>query len=950
MKEQISRFIIALFIGATILLLYRYHRGYDDSIAYNVTTSAESTEFAAYPFSKGPFQFSFKGDTYSLAEVFAAGPITRDINAETGILILILIGLALTLSVVTTLSRTFFIGVMALFILFIIGLKLQDIGFFGFDSESSFASIVVMALIVLPSYLFHAFFPEVKTLIRFLTFSIVIAGIVLFSGVSQQELVDQFTVGSNFGLIIIGILFLFFIAEENVFAILYLITKSKGGKNNHIHFVVFSLVYLGILGLYYGKKSGSISTEVAFFDPFVLLVVSGLVALWSYGHKVDLYKNLFSSEEMRNLIAALGIITFGFLSLAMYRGNDAIYEGFHYVIVYAHLAFGIFFLIYVLINLLTPLVSGLEVYKVVYKSQNFPYASARLAGMVGVAAFFFLANKEPLLLFKAGQYNYLGAQSEAKGEDLLAVGYYDEGTVFGHDNHFSNYKLAYRELQKGDFQEANFRFGRAALRYPSPQAYINKSSTYALMSEATPSLVALKEGLKDFPKNPQLQNNLGLTYIDQDKINEAVELLSDNSLSGEWTNANLVNLWKIKPTTESAEEDFDRGNVAVKANVLNNLLKSGNQSNISFDTASLYPSYPLHRLAYLINASWYFTNEEIPREIERTLANPVNETVFWKAKWAAALSLYGQGKINDALRTIDQLIPESTEDQKARLFNHMGLIALSQHSIEEALRFFEKAVAEGSQAALLNKQASLLEIANFEEAANWSEYLVSIDSSYQGLQQDLSAIETPSGLSEDLQKMRLYYYYKQYSLAEISVLLKDAPDTYVQSMWAKVAKETISTGDIETYLHYKGVFDSYLEKEFFTEPELVLALLNNKQVPASDHPVSQIVLSGDTSKIHELVNIANLNAYNEPLVLGIVNYAESRDLNTAYQILVEAIDINKTNVVYRKRYVMAAIKSGLNNYANDMLNELKTMISPSEHQQLINTASALKETLAESAW
>ena len=97
-------------------------------------------------------------------------------------------------------------------------------------------------------------------------------------------------------------------------------------------------------------------------------------------------------------------------------------------------------------------------------------------------------------------------------------------------------------------------------------------------------------------------------------------------------------------------------------------------------------------------------------------------------------------------------------------------------------------------------------------------------------------------------------------------------------------------------------------------------------------------------------NIANLNAYNEPLVLGIVNYAESRDLNTAYQILVEAIDINKTNVEFRKRYVMAAIKSGLNNYANDMLNELKTMISPSEHQQLINTASALKETLAESAW
>ncbi|MBE63508.1 MAG: hypothetical protein CMB89_14200 [Flammeovirgaceae bacterium] len=950
MKEQISRFIIALFIGATILLLYRYHRGYNDSISHNVTTTAETTEFAAYPFTKGPFQFSFTGDIYSLAEVFSAGQIQRDINAETGFLILILIGISLILTVVTKLPRYLFIGIMALFILFIITWNLGDVGIFGMDPESSLSMVIIMMAIILPSYIYHAFYPEVNTLIRFGTFTAILAAIVLFSGVSQQVLIDQFTIGSHFGLVIIGVLFLFLISEENVFAILYLITKSKGGKNNHVHFIVFSLVYLGIVGLYYGKKSGAIETEVAFFDPFILLAISGLVALWSYGHKQDIYQKLLSSEDMRSLLAALGIVTLGFLSLSMYRGNDSDYEAFHYLIVYTHLAFGVFFLVYVLINLFTPLVEGLEVYKIVYKSQNFPYASARLAGMVAIAAFFYYSNKEPYFLLRAAQYNYLGAQAEANGEELLALGYYRQGTVFGHDNHFSNYKLAYKELQKGDINEANFRFGRAAIRYPSPQAYLNKSSTYAMMSEATPSLVTLKEGLLDFPSNPQLQNNLGLTYADQGKIEEAVDLLSESNLKGEWTNANLVNLWKIKQNSEGAGPDYNNGNLAVKANVLHNLLLSGQMAKIPFDTAFLYPSYQLHRLAFLINASWYFQDPAIPREIEMALGSAVTEDVYWNAKRSAALSLYGLGNINSSLRTIDQLIPDSSGELKARLFNQMGLIALSQHSIDEALRFFESAIAEGSKAALLNKQACLLEKGAFEDAKNWASYLVSIDSGYMGLQNDLKTIERKEGLSEDLQKMALYYHYEDYSNVEMSIILNDAPPSFIQSMWTKLAKTVLMNNDMEAYLEYKGVFYDLLEEESFVEPELVLTLLNGKKIPETNHPVSQVIYSEDSTQLVQLKELMNQNAYNEPLILGIVNYLEDKNLHLGYEILVEAIDINKSNLDIRKKFVIVALKSGLTNYADEMLAELKGKLSSSEYQNLNIQANELKETLAKDQW
>ena len=94
----------------------------------------------------------------------------------------------------------------------------------------------------------------------------------------------------------------------------------------------------------------------------------------------------------------------------------------------------------------------------------------------------------------------------------------------------------------------------------------------------------------------------------------------------------------------------------------------------------------------------------------------------------------------------------------------------------------------------------------------------------------------------------------------------------------------------------------------------------------------------------------NQNAYNEPLILGIVNYLEDKNLHLGYEILVEAIDINKSNLDIRKKFVIVALKSGLTNYADEMLAELKGKLSSSEYQNLNIQANELKETLAKDQW
>ncbi|MEQ9307133.1 MAG: hypothetical protein RJQ14_24680, partial [Marinoscillum sp.] len=504
---------------------------------------------------------------------------------------------------------------------------------------------------------------------------------------------------------------------------------------------------------------------------------------------------------------------------------------------------------------------------------------------------------------------------------------------------------------KQDIEEANYRFGRATLRYPSPHAFINQAGTFAKLNEATPSLISLKEGLLRFPDNPQLQNNLGLTYADMGKKSQAVEVLSKSTLKGEWTNANLVNLWKVVDmNADKAADDFDHGNLAVKTNVLYAALGTDLRPELDFDTTYIYPSYPLHRLAFLINASSYFSNPEIPEHLIRSLRNPVSEEMYRSAQKAAAMAYFGQGNINQALFRLDILTIEVSGKLKSNYLNEMGMIALSQHAITEALRFFELAIAEGSEAALLNKQACLLELGDMKAALDWSGYLISIDSAYVTLANDLRSIQDRTNLSDDLQLYRLYYFYQEYSNAEISALLNEADRSYALSLWTKISSELLDKAEFEQIKEYRAVFNPYLSQDSFSETDLLLALENNSSYD-NDHPVSKALAIGDTTlRIRSLVEIADKNALNQPIVLAIVKKLEKLDQAAAYEVLVKASDINKSNVALRKQYVLTATRAGLKNYAADILAELKTRLSSAEYDRFYQQYLAEKEALEHSDW
>ncbi|REE05973.1 hypothetical protein C7460_101492 [Marinoscillum furvescens DSM 4134] len=939
-----QKLLIVFFLGVAGLFCYHYFAGYDSSINWNVTTTAETETFEHSTIVKGPFTFSLEGSKYALAESFTAGPITRDYQRDGAFLLLMFIGLAIFLTTATYLTRFWFILIMGAMIFFIISLQLPEIQLFGFSDTSSGAAIVTLLIILLPAYVFHAFATSSPYALRLLTILGAFASIALFSGVELITLQEQLISRSYFGWVILSLLFLITIAEDLIFGILYLITRSKGGQGNALHFSIFSLLYLTVWGLYYANKYGYLSIELTFFNPFAVFILSSIVALWALKHKAYLFQGLMPLRMVYAFFCSVGIMVMAFYGLAFFRGNDPVYEAFHYFILYTHIGFGVMFFIYILVNFITPLVQGLQVYKVAYRNQNFPYISARLAGLVAVAALFYLASREPWLLYQAGKFNYLGAQAQTMGNDLLAKEYFSQGAVYGQDNHFSNYQLGYQKLQENDFDQSNYRFGRATVRYPSPQAFINYSGTFAKLNEATPALVSLQDGLREFPNNSQLLNNLGLIYLDQGKLRQAETTLLQAESNNEWTQATQVNLWRVKPFDKEVTS-FKESNLAVKANILAKALNTEDRISLPLDTSNLYPSYPLHRMAYLTNAAGYFGSEAIAGLLERELAGPIEESTYWTAKNAVALTYYQALDINQAIRSLHQLALEATGEQVANYYYQMGLIALDQNSPEMALSYLDASIEAGGDQALFAKLAAALEV-SFEQGLEWANHLTSLDTSYLSVANSLAQLENRENLEQGKQLTRLYYFHEDYQLAELSALLSTADSSFAQNFWTKASHDLLTTGNFDRLTGLMSILKPKLPPQHTIKARLLLALQEQKPLP--DHPASRLLAAKDANGLR---NYLRKNPFDEPMVLHLSRELLRWDPSTAYDVLVEAIDINKRSVALHKQYILTALEVGLQSYASDALEKLETITTRNDYREFEQRYLTRKAEIdAESAW
>ncbi len=672
-----------------LVMLWSYQAGYDNAIDWEVTTTGEVIEFPAWTLETDLMTHEIKGEKFLLSEQYEGGKIKRDHYQDWTFLSLMWIGMCVLLVTSTYLKRYAFFAVVALFALFLNRLNLFEVGLFGIQSK---LIIFIPALVlIVPLIVFHEYKKTTPVLGRI---GIMLAlSAMLILGVDNGALfTDHIIANSLYGYAICVLFFLFIIAEELSFSILYVVTSGKGGKNNHIHFLILSLIYLGNLILYYLNKSGLFENSFFFFDPFILLSISCMVSLWSLKFKSEFLSKYLGQQSIYLLTISLGIISLSFLSHHMVRGNDSIYQAFHYFVLYFHIGFGVLFFLYIIGNFIDPLIQGMQVHKIAFKERNFPYASARLGGFFAILAFYFLSDQEPFNLLKAGYYNYQSQVAQTDGNLLLANEYTLQASYVGYNTHYANYTLGWNELEKGAEYPSKTYFFSAAQRYPSSYALVNYGNLDLEIN--TNKVQAIYEESLRNEVSGEVENNLGLLHLKKGELEKALTYFETAKPLNEWNNAPKVNKWNVFKKMElidstTIESDYNSGNYGVKSNILTTQTPG---TILSFEFENIDKAGYLHRQSYLLNSAYLFQHDSIESLVRKEIENSTDGIYNDRLRLALAIHLYEKGEINEAFMMLDYLQANSHQYYKGKYYDALGKLAMAQEAYKLSLEFFDKAL------------------------------------------------------------------------------------------------------------------------------------------------------------------------------------------------------------------------------------------------------------------
>ena len=693
---------IGIFLICLVGMLWFYSKGYENSIGWEVTSAAEIIEYPGVEIKGQLMEFEVTGEKYLLTESYSGGPITRHRRVDAILTSMAWLGVCISLVGASFLKRYGFIAALALFALLINRLNLGEIGLF--EIHSKWALGIPFIGIATPLFFFHEYRPKTNFLVRLISIVLISALIVMFGINRSPVFLDHFISHSQFSFAIAGLLFLLIIAEENIFAVLFLATQGKGGKSNHVHVVCLSIIYLANLILYYLNKSGYLPNSFSLFDPFVLLFISCLIALWSLKFKAKSLGKYVPGESFFSISIGLGIILLSLLNLAFFQGNDAIYESFHYFILYFHIGFGVFFLLYLILNFIDPLRQGVEVFKIAYKEQHFPYVSARLGGFAVVLGFYFLATQEPYNLLKSGYYANLGNLEETLGNRKLANQYYQHASFLGLNTHHSNYQLAWNYSDEGNEYLTKAYFEKATSRYPSPFAFLNYASLDMGVNpvKAQASLALAAQRFDD----GEIKNNLGVLSMQHEEWEKAFEQFKHAKSSNTWNQAPLLNKWTVyrkinQLDSSSYQEDYDYGNFGVKTNIL-----ATTDSGI-FEIEGLLKAPMLHRQAYLLNSAPIFSDDTLTWFALNEIENSPDAKFANRLRKALVIHYYKKGNVNNAFHMLDYLQANAYEHQKGVLLTDLGKLALDQGAYQLSLDFFDRATKNGHVSAEVSRLEAL---------------------------------------------------------------------------------------------------------------------------------------------------------------------------------------------------------------------------------------------------
>ena len=671
-------YLFSILILSISLIIFglAYFKGLENVIHWDVLSELGEVPIVLDQFKVGEETLSIPSKTFTVTEQFVASPMAINPLGNYLFIGLFTTGFLIILSALSALKRFWYLIFMGSVILLIVTFNLGLI----FNLSDNYINIGAIFLYIGTSYFFHAFRPDIDILKRFFTFLFitVLIGISIhyFSKVTTPFLLLASYRTSGAMLLSVG--FIFLISYEIINGFLIITTSTKGTKQL-LNFLIISFIYLVNVLLIFLYNNKTIDWNMIYLSPFLLLIVSIILGIWGFKQRRNLSVEVMDFEESGAFIyVGLGIITLATCGLAFATGNDPMVEVFEDAVTYSHLAMGIMFLAYVILNFSSLFRDGLEVHKVVFKPFRYPIWMFRIMALIMIGGLLLFIDFFPTRQFSAASYNALGDYYATEKDYKFAEIEYKIASSYEPRNHKTNYALASLALNQGDNETAGVYFRKATAKNPSPFDYEGLSRSLSDGDQFFNAIFVLKEGVQKFPKSGELQNNLAYLY-NKSKLPDSTliyyEMAIKNAKKSEVPASNLLAFWAnnlkesgieevLSKTEEVKYNSFQANKLALK-----NLSKKSSSNGESWG-GLFSPDSVLNAsdFAWIYNQSIYQKSKGKPLPMRRLAESEDNESLSEDLLFANAMQDYYQGDKLIAFQNFQAWSLGDSTDKKGKYY------------------------------------------------------------------------------------------------------------------------------------------------------------------------------------------------------------------------------------------------------------------------------------------
>lgn len=695
----VSKLLIILVIGSLALFFYSEFTGTNLVLPWQINVTYFPKPLFLEYFKVKNQPIGFYVDQYINWQHYGVGNM-RFIEWPTYLVLgTVLLFFTLICTVVTYFKRFWYLITLGVMIFLVIQFKIDELLFLG-----AYGNYFALAVLITGTYFFHAIRPEASLTTRLLVIGLLtalFAASASFFGESESIGLTAISYGLRVP-VIIALLFMVFVAGQNIYSILKVTTvKGGSGKNNLFHFITFGLIYNAVLILLFLNRRGEIDFELTLINPYTILIVSTISAYYSFDFRLGEHNGILPLPLLKKwVLPIMFVCTLTLIAYAKLTANDPLVESLEYGIILSHLALGSTYFIASFVNFTPLILQNLSVHKVYFKPSIAPNFLIGLVAFAATVALIFYVNFYPYYQLQAGLYNVLGDISEHKENDLLAEQYYKQGVAFDFVNFKSNFQAAKYNRENRNPVGVIQSMRNTFFKNSTGKGHISLANYYNAQNQQFNALFELKEA-KHKLLSKEVNNNLAFTYRQLTVFDSAYLLLKANYKFNKdvLASSNLLALGTELPTIVNSDSsnylmsDNDlrsRSNATALANL--------NGTKINFNLALAQDTFLLQDdLFYLVNSSLNLKNETDSSKIDAIdyyLSNPYNAVLKKHLLKAKALQLYELGQVNSAFQTLELLI--ATDNQESANYNFMlGVWALQQKQKRLSNDFLNVASAQG---------------------------------------------------------------------------------------------------------------------------------------------------------------------------------------------------------------------------------------------------------------